>query len=275
MCDIIGLESVKDRINAYALDTLPHSIIILGKRGSGKHLIVNYICNKFKFELMDISANLSDELIENIYLTPTIGAYLIDLRIITEKNQNVLLKLFEEPPANAFIFILANNSNQVLPTVLNRGFILNVPKYRYDDLVRFAQTKQITLEDKYKYVIETPGDVLTLYSSNTNLPDLENLIDKIESKLNIASYANTLTIANKLNYSDEYDKFDVDLFINLLCVKYATKYINENIEIDYKLYNMVNAYKKKLDKDPRLNRKILITNMLGNLWRTVNAIKSE
>ena len=275
MNDLIGLKDIQNQLNTYTIDTLPHSIIILGKRGSGKHLVTNYICNKFKLELIDISANLSDELIENIYTVATIRAYLIDLHTITEKSQNIILKLFEEPPANAFIFVLANNSNQILPTVLNRGFILNMPRYSYADLVQFANTKQITLNDKYKYVIETPGDILNLYSGNTDLTKLEDLIDKIETKLNVASYANTLTIANKLNYSDEYDKFDANLFIDLLCTKYANKYINENVEIDYKLYNIANDCKKKLDKDPRLNKKILITNLLSNLWGVVNAVKSK
>ena len=273
MNHIIGLESIKKNVENYTLDTLPHSIIILGKQGSGKHVIVNLICEKFNFELIDITKDLSEELVENIYRYPNIRSYMIDLRLITEKNQNIILKLFEEPPVNAFIFILANNSNQVLPTVLNRGLTIYIPRYDYNDLIVFAKSKNINLQDRYKHIIETPGDILSLYSNNTNLDKLEELIDKISSKLNIASYSNTLTIANKLNYSDEYDKFDIKLFLDLLCLKYSDNYLIKNISKDSKLYNIVNGYKKKLDLDPRLNKKNLITNMLGELWRVENADK--
>lgn len=268
MCKIVGLSEIKKLLGTYSLDNFPHSVILLGRQGSGKHVIVDMICEKFKFNLIDISKELSDELIDNIYTFPNIQAYMMDLRIINEKSQNILLKLFEEPPVNAFIFVLANNSNQVLPTILNRGFKLFVPNYSFSELEEFAKGKNIELDFKYNNLIKTPGDILTLYSNNTNLEKLEDLTEKITDKLSVASYTNTLTIANKLNYSDEYDKFDVNFFLELLCMKYYEKYIEGELN-NFNLYNIVNTYKKRLTIDPRLNKKILISNMLGKLWLEV------
>lgn len=271
MEEIIGLNAIKQQIDSYTFNTLPHSVILLGKEGAGKRLLVSYITNKFNIELLDITKDLSDELIDNIYRFPGVKAYLIDLRRVTEKTQNIILKFFEEPPVSAFIFVVANSANQVLPTVLNRGIKLYLPKYTEEELRTFARSKNIELKDDYKNIIETPGDILRLYTSNTSLEELEQLVDKIESKLNIASFANTLSIADKLNYDDEYDKFDVNFFLQLLCIKYAQRYINDNIAIDNKLFHVVNEYKKRLEMDPRLNKRLLISNMLCKLWKEVNA----
>ena len=92
MEEIVGLNSILDKIDTYSLDTLPHSIILLGKEGSGKHVISKYIGSRFNLDVLDISENLSEELIYNIYRYPSPRLYLVDLRLITEKDQNILLK---------------------------------------------------------------------------------------------------------------------------------------------------------------------------------------
>jgi DNA polymerase III delta prime subunit len=268
---IIGLQYITDKIDSYTLDTFPHSIILVGKEGCGKHVISNYIADKFKCELIDITYNLSDELISNMYRTPLTTFYLVDLRKITEKDQNILLKVFEEPSSNIFIILLSNNTLNILPTVLNRGYILNIGSYKLEDLLEYAQYRNLKLDiDNYifKYIIETPGDIEKILNYNISLKCIKELTDKIINKLSIASFSNTLTIVNKLNFKDEYDKIDVDFFLKMLYVSSSESYITEN---NIKSLSIFKSVKETLCKlvDSRLNKKILISNMLANMWRGV------
>ena len=262
---IFGLDYLTSKFDSYTLDTLPHSILIIGKEGSGKHVISNYLSDKFNLNLLDISDDLSDELIDNIYRDVSPRFYLVDLRKITEKEQNILLKLFEEPSANAYIILLANSTFSVLPTILNRGQIFNINIYDKATLMEFAKEKDVKVDMRYfGNVIETPGDIKKLYSSNVSMDTITDLTDKIINKINIASYANTLTIVNKLNFKDEYDKIDVDFFLKTLYYNSAEECIKGNDKA-YTIYSNVGETLRKLT-DTRLNKRILVTHMLSEIW---------
>lgn len=262
---IFGLDYLTSKFDNYTLDTLPHSILIIGKEGSGKHVISNYLSDKFNLNLLDISDDLSDELIDNIYRDVSPRFYLVDLRKITEKEQNILLKLFEEPSANAYIILLANSTFSVLPTILNRGQIFNINIYDKATLMEFAKEKDVKVDMKYfGNVVETPGDIKKLYSSNVSMDTITDLTDKIINKINIASYANTLTIVNKLNFKDEYDKIDVDFFLKTLYYNSAEECIKGNDKA-YTIYSNVGETLRKLT-DTRLNKRILVTHMLSEIW---------
>lgn len=265
---MIGLNYLTDKIDAYNLNTLPHSIILVGKEGSGKHLISDYIGTKLNLPLLDISEELSDELIGNIYRDPNPRLYRVDLRKITEKDQNILLKLFEEPAPNAFIVLLANHTFNILPTVLNRGILVSISKYSVDALKEYAAEKKVDIDPYYLgTAIETPGDIQKVYSYNVSLDDIKTLVDKILNKLTAASFANTLTIVDKLNFKDEYDKIDVDFFLKTLLVESADKYKGGDKNALH-IFSIVNKTLSKMI-DTRLNKKILISNMLCEMWMRV------
>lgn len=265
---IVGLDYLLDKIDKYTLDTLPHSIILNGKEGSGKHVLSKYLSDKFNLGLLDISEDLSEELINNIYRNPSPRLYIVDLRKITEKEQNVMLKLFEEPSANTFVIVLTNSLFNVLPTILNRGQVINIENYLKNDLIDFCKECNIQIDEKYlSTVVETPGDILKIQNLNVNLNAISDLVDKIVNKLDIASYANTLTIVNKLNFKDEYDKIDVDFFLKSLYFNSVESYIQGNS----KVLNLIDIVIKTIRKlvDTRLNKKVLITHMLSEMWLEV------
>ena len=259
------LEIQKEIFNHYTLDTLPHSIILTGKEGAGKRTLAKYISDIFNLNILDISSILDEELINNIYRNASPRLYLIDLRTITDKEQNILLKLFEEPSANTFVILLANDTTSILPTILNRGKIYNIRNYDKDYLMFFAKEKQMDIPENYfGSIIETPGDICGIYSNNIKLNDIKDLTDKIINKLQIASYPNTLSIVNKLNFKDEYDKLDVNLFLKILRFDCLESFINGNKKA-INLFEIVNKNIIKLN-DSRINKQILVTHMLTELW---------
>lgn len=257
---MVGQEELIAKLKSYSIATLPKSLLLVGDDGCGKHLLVGELANHYNVPLLDITKDISYELINDIQLSSVDKFYLVDLNMITEKEQNILLKFIEEPSITTHIFLIANNTSGILDTVLNRCLIYYFAHYTINELKEFLREEDS--EDILEYCT-TPGQILNLHS---NLDNLKSLCDTIVHKLGGSRFDNMLTIADKLNYKDEYDKFDVMLFLKVLSKQYFTYYMDIKNNKVFKLYNIVNEYKKRL-LDNRLNKKILIENMLITLWK--------
>lgn len=262
---MIGQELLLETFSKYTLSNLPHSIIFLGEVGCGKHTLLNELVQRYNVNLYDISDNISNDTLDEIYInSSTPKFYLINSSQLTYLNQNKILKFIEEPLKNIYIFILTENLNILLSTIKNRCLIFQFEKYTLETLKQFS-TDNLILK-----VCSTPGQIINILNSNYNLNDLNDLCDKIINKLNIASLSNTLSILNKLNLTDSI-KYDINIFLNLLTIKYLEIYKETKLELNYKLYNIVDKYNYQL-KDSRLNKKYILENLLIDLWTTSRGI---
>ena len=268
MENIVGLTEVLEEINS--LKSLPNSFCLVGSEGSGKHTLAKYINNKFfDVEYLDITDTLNEETIDSIYRYPQKRLYIIDINKLTEKDQNKLLKFLEEPFANIYICLLANSELSLLSTIRNRVSIFKLDYYTFDELDIIAKNNNINIDSfYYGKCIFTPGDVLKVKTNNIDLKAIDELTDKIVNKLSVASFPNTLSIIDKLNFKGEYDKLDVDFVLSLLYNKYIWKYINNPECNGYivKLAIAVSRCKTHLLTDPRLDKKKQVTSMLIELW---------
>lgn len=260
---MIGQVNLLKKLNSYTIDNFPHSSLILGEEGSGKHTLSMYIKdNILKLPLLDITENISDEYIDMIYRNPNPSIYLINMSKMMEKEQNILLKFIEEPLQNAFIILLCENVNNLLNTIYNRCVVFEMELYKKDELSQFISSHQD--KDLILSVLRTPGKIL-----NTNLSNIRaiyDLCDKMVDKLSIANFSNTLTISSKINYKDEYNKFDINIFFDMLIYTLYNKYLNENNKKILDMYLLtVNARKKLLDK--RVNKELFVQNFLTKLWK--------
>ena len=264
---MVGQKHLLNKLSKYDINTFPHSVIILGEEGSGKKKVARYISDEVvKLPLLDITENISDEYIDMIYRNPNPAIYLINMSKMMEKEQNILLKFIEEPMKNAFIILLVQNRNNLLNTIYNRCVVFEMDTYTKEELAEFVQNeddKELILS-----VLRTPGKIL-----NTNLENIRaiyDLCDKMVDKMNVANFSNTLTIANKINYKDEYNKFDLTIFFDMLVYTLYNKYLTEK---NPKILNMylltIEARKRLIDK--RLNKEIFVQNFLTKLWKESRA----
>lgn len=260
---MIGQERLKEKLFAYTLNDLPHSILFLGEEGCGKHTLVKELANNLNLSLVDISDSISLETIETINVNPVPTMYLVDTSVLTERHQNVILKFLEEPNNYTYIVLIASNKSYLLNTIVNRCIIFEFDKYTREQLETFIE--DTTNVNKILEVCDTPGKVLSL---NGNLNDLDKLCNTIVEKVHSANFSNTLSIVSKVNTKDEYDKFDFKLFFNMLLLScynhYATTYDNRYLE----MYKFTSNYVKRL-RDSRLNKELLLENFLTNLWEFV------
>ena len=260
---MVGQVKLLEKLNSYNIDTFPRSVMLVGEKGSGKHLIVKHIKdNIVKLPIIDITASISDEYLDQIYRNPNPSIYMIDVSEITEKAQNTILKFIEEPTNNAFIVILAEHKNLVLNTVLNRCIVFELEKYSREQLLTFVA--DVEDAETIIQILRTPGKLLS-----TNLKtfkEAQELCDKIIDKMEIASYPNALSIAGKVNYKDEYDKIDVELLLDLLCFSLLSHYKETSNTKLLDMYSITREHRKSL-LDKRVNKQLLFENYLSRLWK--------
>lgn len=242
---ILGQENICKRIDSLTLDTVPRSLMLVGARGSGKHLIIDYISKKFNLAVLDITTTLDQETIEEIYNRVEPYIYIIRANELTVKDENTILKFVEEPLKNSYVVLIAETDIGILQTILNRCQIWYLQNYTKDCLRTF-------LTNGNEYVLNiatTPGQVVEL--CNVPFNEMLKLADKIIDKIHVASVANTLTLSNKIQFKDEKNKFDLKLFVSILMQRITEKVVNVNDTRYIQAYLLTS----------NLNRKICVKNL--------------
>lgn len=230
---IEGQEKLFKEIDLFTDDTLPHSILLIGEEGSGKHKVCEYISNKFNLDLFDVS-DISDDLIDEINQSQTKSLYLIDIDTLSPSKQNILLKLFEEPSKFAYIIIICSIKERVLETILSRSYILQMSLFSKDILRKYVTNNEV---DYILDVCTTPGQVQI--ANRTDMSRLRDVCVNLLDRIQDAPLFNLLSVVNKINFSDEYDKFDLSLFMRVLnheCIK------RSNILDLYLIFKHANIY---------------------------------
>ncbi len=259
---MIGQKKLIENLNKFNLDTFPKSVLLLGEEGCGKHTYLNLIANKLNIPLLNITDLIDFDYILNMYSRSILSIYYIDIDNFTDKKQNVILKLLEEPPNTAFIVLVSSDKSLILPTIINRCSVFEFEKYSKQELENFIESgdnKELLCE-----IFTTPGQILAANTDNIN--SLYNLCLKIVNKIQISSYPNALSISEKINYNDKYDKFNLVSFFRMINHVILEEYIttSNNKLIEY--MNITNDYQNKLSHDKRLDKQKLFENYIGKLW---------
>lgn len=263
---MVGQKKLLEKINSYNIDNFPRSVLLLGEQGCGKHTLLTHISTDIlKLSCIDITKEISAEYIDKIYLDPNPRIYSIDLSQITEKEQNVLLKFVEEPLMNSFVILLAESRVNVLNTILNRCVIFEFEQYTKDELRQFLgslDNQELVLD-----IVRTPGKLVDGdFGIGYNIGKIYDTCVAIATRLNSASYANTLTIVGKINYKEDYSKYDINLFFDTLVYVLFKTYLSNGNDKLYQMYLFTVENRKKLI-DKRLNKELFMTNFISNLWR--------
>ena len=259
---MIGQKKLISKIDSYNFSTLPNSIMLIGDLGSEKEEVCEYISQRFNLPMYDITELISNEYLNDIYSIPNPGLYIIDGSKISEREQNIILKFYEEPTDYIHIILTCENRYNILETIQNRSYILVMDSYTREELEPLCNlgTKELILK-----IANTPGTVEELNS--VDLTGLEKLCKTILDSLSRANYQNTLTIANKINFKDEYDKYPLWAF-NRMLSKVILDYLEEEKIKNSSLYWYVNNFSRTYE--PLLDKKRYFENLLTNMWLEVH-----
>lgn len=217
---MIGQSKLINQFNNFSLDNLPHTILLVGKYGCGKHTLCTELANRLQLDLFEVPDKITVEVLNQInsFVNPTLCVFKdVDFKI---KEGNMLLKTLEEPLSHIFYIILSENTEGILDTILNRCQIFRFTDYTWDELVQFATEQQIPGFQTILPIADTPGKLLNWYK--LPITDMLNLSEQIFDNIEKANLANILVLSDKLNFDGKNDsKFDPTVFFNVLlyCIR--------------------------------------------------------
>lgn len=289
---IIGNKLILSTINKSVENkTFSHSYIFSGNYGLGKKTIAEYfaktilcetnsacgICpscvsinNKNNPDIVYVKPtkkslgvqDIRSQVIQKLNLKPYKYDYKIfileNCETITIESQNALLKSIEEPPDYAIFFLITENLNNFLNTILSRCIILKVKPVLEQDVFNFLISNTDISNEEAKFVSNY---------SDGNIGFALDLIkdeDFKENRNKIIEYSTSignLNLVQILKLVKSFDKFkdDIEKYLNILILFYrdvivfkSTKnktLLNQQdkfllIKNQSELYNLKNLYKK-------------------------------
>lgn len=284
---IIGQSSLIDRFKSTLLrGRIVHSYILTGERGVGKKTLANYLsklllctgedipcnaCNSCimadSFNHPDINLIKSDskslgveiirDLRSRVIIKPfqsSWSVYIIeDAHTMTQQAQNAFLKTLEEPPSHVIFFVLADNQDLLLSTIISRCQIIRVPRLSSQDIVKIMETRTKLNHDEalvYASLSEgIPGKALDLALSEDYIFLREESF-KIFSKLLKSHDLNPLELVEF--FMDKRDKIDIIMDLYLLwlrdmavLVTCSTKSLLVNKDMINELISLANGFTSK------------------------------
>ena len=265
---MIGQQKLQTLLRNLGFARLPQTILLVGKKGCGKHTLAKELAKFYKVDLIDLTDNIDLNTLMKVNDRLIRTFYTIDLDLIDEKRQNVILKFLEEPTPTTYIILFSSDTRFVIDTVLGRCTKYEFEKYTRDQLKSFLQSD----DERPLDLCETPGQIMTF--NKYTVDDLYKLCDNIVLNLSKASIGSTFGIEDKINFSDDYDKLDFDIFLNTLENRLLYYYELKQGDLEY-IYEAMNllAEVKNLTRDVRLDRKFLLKSYLLAIWEISRGIK--
>lgn len=201
-------------------DSVPHFIVIVGPRGSGKTMLTKYLSDKLSciYTVSDIKVEAIRDIINTAYrINDTVVYHIQNADNMRAEAKNALLKITEEPPKNAYFVMTIQNDSSLLATLKSRAQVLRVEPYTKEQLKQYVQEKypDDNWADLLMSVVSTPYDidVMSIYDKTAFIDYVNLVIDNIGA----VEPANAFKSANALQFKDaEVDrtKFDLKLFFS-------------------------------------------------------------
>ena len=256
---MIGQNKLCSILDAYTLETLPKTLLFIGEEGSGRKTIITRLANRLCLPVVMVDDNVDFETILEYQRSVIKRMYCIDMDNFTEKMQNQFLKFIEEPAENVYISIIAESENGVLETVLNRCIKFYMEPYSEEELRQVRDYPDALI---YK-ICTTPGKIIAV--DYRGVQDLYTFCTKLVQDAPKASYANMLSIAAKINYKEDWTKYDFYTFFKVLKQASLDEFFATNSRRAFKIYSLTTQYTNKFAVIKPLRENFMLS-FLGNLW---------
>lgn len=272
---MIGQEKILELVKTLVeKGTFPKFVMLQGARGWGKKQLTIEIAKIMGIDLVTFENKVDDlrECIKLAYEQTSPILYVMtngDTMSVAAKNS--ILKLIEEPPANAYIILLVENEETILPTIRSRAFALKMDEYSQNDIKTYLTTKDnaFTQEETEKIITicNCPGEVNLLLNSEN--ADILELVDKLLDNIDKVTLSNLLKISKKFKTTDSSEGMDINLFLNCTQYHLFNRYLKSKDIRCYKAYiEIINA--RKAMRTNTTNKLYTLDNLLTEMWKIWN-----
>jgi len=212
---IIGQTALLDYILKVG-NNLPHFIVLVGRKGSGKRRIAEVIAETLGcvYSETDISVQNVREVIDTAYTSATRVLYCFaDADTMRAEAKNAMLKITEEPPVNAYFVLTVQDESSLLDTVKSRADVLRMFPYSNSDIRTYVEAHETTLSKSDLDILiptcYTPGDVDMLMGYN--IQEFYDYVKLVYDNIVEVEPANAFKSSLKLAIKTE-DGYDLGLF---------------------------------------------------------------
>lgn len=235
-----------------------------------------YIIENRWYEIIDvenkqgiISKNESNEILRKLNLKTFESEYKIMIIWLPEKMNafasNKLLKFIEEPPEKTLFLLIAENSEQIIPTILSRTQLIKIPKIDKESMMQ-------ALSDNFGLEPQKAKDLAHL--SDGNYYDVQNLIQtsdqdnyNLEQFILLMRLSYQRKVIELIQWADEISKTGREKQKSFLA--YALRLIRENFMLNMKSTELVHLTNKELDFSEKFSQFINKENVY-QLYEVVN-----
>lgn len=279
---LIGKQKQKEYFdNLIENGTLGQFYIIEGAGGVGRRTMVDYISMKIHCEeenapcfkchacIKHLTGNHPDyikvkntdgdkknitvdtirSISEDIFVKPLISdtkIYVIDdEKPIGTEGQNAFLKILEEPPSYAVIFIIVKDKSALLETVLSRGVLCHIPPCTKLETESFIKGKFPESEQMAPFIADYSGGILGEAEKMSSQGEFFQLRSDFYDTLKAVSESKAAGICEVSKFFvKNKDKSDIllNLFASWLRDAYSAKVLRNGNIINYDWKNDIYAF---------------------------------
>jgi len=142
-----------------------------------------------------ISREESREIIKTLSLKPFESQYKVMIiwqpEYMHGSAANGILKILEEPPPNTFFFLVTNAADRLLPTILSRTQLIQVPLLADEDIDKYLLDASVKDEDRRNILQLADGDL-----------NLALRLTEAEENINQDFFATWMRACFKKSYAD-------------------------------------------------------------------------
>ena len=207
---MIGQKQLLEKIDKI-IDRFPKFSIIVGPKGSGKHLITKYITDKLNLPIVPFGTGIDEvrKIIDLSYeQTEPLCYVCYDADSMSLGAKNSLLKITEEPPNNAYFILTLQSMSNTLETIQSRGTVLPLDSYTTPELLEYRTIRNY--ESKYdsilKDICETTGEVDELFKFKVE--QFYKFAQTVAYQIHIPTTGNIFKISKSIKSKDGEEGYD-------------------------------------------------------------------
>lgn len=228
---MIGQEEIRKWIDKN-INKLPHFIVFIGDKGSGKRTLAKYIAEKLGATYTEIGVKVDDvrEVVDTATMSATKVLYCFaDADTMKPQAKNAMLKITEEAPDNAYFVLTVQNEGTLLDTIKSRAIVYKMAPYSVFELKKYADSKNY---DVFIGMTSTPYEVDMLYAYGQEFIDYAHLV--LEN-IAIVEPANAFKSSMKLAIKNE-EGYDLKMFLQTMRYMLLEKLIESEDADDNRKY---------------------------------------
>jgi len=225
----------------------------------------------------NISKEEAKNIIKKLSLKPFQSKQKINLIWLPEymhnSTANALLKIFEEPPGDTLFFLVSNNYQKLLKTIISRVQMFKVNNFEPVDIKKYLGKYDDSSEQEIDSAIFlsdssiNAAEKILLNSEDDNLSFLKDWLRNCYSE-------NFLEINKKMEWFNNLSKMSKRAFLHyslkLMREALVSKIETSLVKVSAEEEKFINNFKKTLDKDSLADIILLFDKSISNLDGNAN-----